>query len=194
MPRPRPACRTTTASRPCCRWRSPVPAGCWRCWFSACATAGSPMAPRLRHSWSRRDSSCIRASTRCARAGHSCRRWRKPPPVSLNSASSVAKEQYLLELERPSFNFGHARWREKEAEAADAAAWFAASPGRALLVDEKTLALCFAGTQSQALGRANRQHWFLVTGGAADDGCVTRGDLRRARLYIPPNASINSAR
>jgi 4-amino-4-deoxy-L-arabinose transferase-like glycosyltransferase len=104
------------------------------------------------------------------------------------------KEQYLLELERPSFNFGHARWREKEAEAADAAAWFAAGPGRALLVDEKTLALCFAGTQSQALGRANRQQWFLVTGGAADDGCVTRGDLRRARLYIPPNASINSAR
>ncbi len=104
------------------------------------------------------------------------------------------KEQYLLELERPSFNFGHARWREKEAEAADAAAWFAARPGRALLVDEKTLALCFAGTQSQALGRANRQHWFLVTGGGADDDCVSRGDLRRARLYIPPNASINSAR
>ena len=103
------------------------------------------------------------------------------------------KEQYLLELERPSFNFGHARWREKEAEAADAAAWFAASPGRALLVDEKTLALCFAGTQAQALGRANRQHWFLVTGGAADADCVARGDLRRARLYIPPNASINSA-
>lgn len=104
------------------------------------------------------------------------------------------KEQYLLELERPSFNFGHARWREKEAEAADAAAWFAAGPGRALLVDEKTLALCFAGTQSRALGRANRQYWFLVTGGAADDSCVAAGDLRRARLYIPPNASINSAR
>jgi hypothetical protein len=105
-----------------------------------------------------------------------------------------AKEQYLLELERPSFNFGHARWREKEAEAADAAAWFAASPGRALLVDERLLALCFTATQSQPLGRANRQHWFLITGGAADESCVARGDLRRARLYIPPNASINSAR
>jgi hypothetical protein len=32
-----------------------------------------------------------------------------------------AKEQYLLELRRPSVNFGHARWREKEQEAADGA-------------------------------------------------------------------------
>ncbi|HET7201952.1 MAG TPA: glycosyltransferase family 39 protein [Steroidobacteraceae bacterium] len=104
-----------------------------------------------------------------------------------------AKEQYLLELSRPSFNFGHARWREREQEAADAAAWFAAKPGRALLVDEKSRALCFAATQARALGRANRQKWYLVTGGAADPGCIGRGDLRRARLYIPPNASINSA-
>jgi 4-amino-4-deoxy-L-arabinose transferase-like glycosyltransferase len=104
-----------------------------------------------------------------------------------------AKEQYLLELRRPSYNFGHARWREKEAEAADAAAWFAARPGRALLVHEKTLELCFQGMQVQELGRANRTHWFLVTGGTVDAACAERGDLRRARLYIPPNASINSA-
>ncbi len=104
-----------------------------------------------------------------------------------------AKEQYLLQLQRPSFNFGHARWREKEVEAADAAAWYAAKPGRALLVHQKTLEICFRGMQAQELGRANRQHWFLVTGGPADPACVARGDLRRARLYIPPNASINSA-
>ncbi len=104
-----------------------------------------------------------------------------------------AKEQYLLELGRPSINFGHARWREKEAEAADAAAWFAAKPGRALLVHQKTLEICFKDTESQELGRANRQHWFLVTGGTVDPACAARGDLRRARLYIPPNASINSA-
>jgi 4-amino-4-deoxy-L-arabinose transferase-like glycosyltransferase len=104
-----------------------------------------------------------------------------------------AKEQYLLQLQRPSFNFGHARWREKEVEAADAAAWYAAKPGRALLVHQKTLEICFQGMQAQELGRANRQHWFLVTGGSADPACVARGDLRRARLYIPPNASINSA-
>ena len=104
-----------------------------------------------------------------------------------------AREQYLLELRRPSYNFGHARWREKEAEAADAAAWFAARPGRALLVQEDTLALCFQGMQTQELGRANRAHWFLVVGGTVDAACAERGDLRRARLYIPPNASINSA-
>jgi hypothetical protein len=104
-----------------------------------------------------------------------------------------AKEQYLLELRRPSVNFGHARWQEKEAEAADAAAWFAAKPGRALLVHEKTLAICFQGMQAQELGRANRQHWFLMTGGSPDPACIARGDLRRARLYIPPIASINSA-
>jgi 4-amino-4-deoxy-L-arabinose transferase-like glycosyltransferase len=103
-----------------------------------------------------------------------------------------AKEQYLLELERPSFNFGHARWQEKDAEAADAAAWFAAKPGRALLVHQKTLEICFRGMQARELGRANRQHWFLVTGGEADPACVARGDLRSARLYIPPNASIIS--
>jgi hypothetical protein len=45
-----------------------------------------------------------------------------------------AKEQYLLQLRRPSTNFGHGRWRSPGAEAADAAAWFAAKPGRALLV------------------------------------------------------------
>jgi hypothetical protein len=47
--------------------------------------------------------------------------------------------------------------------------------------------------QLQQLGRANRAQWFLVTGGTVDAGCAERGDLRRARLYIPPNASINSA-
>jgi 4-amino-4-deoxy-L-arabinose transferase-like glycosyltransferase len=104
-----------------------------------------------------------------------------------------AKEQYLLQLRRPSINFGHARWQEKAAEAADAAAWYAAKPGRALLVHQMTLEICFKGMQAQELGRANRQHWFLVTGGNADPACVERGDLRRARLYIPPNASINSA-
>jgi 4-amino-4-deoxy-L-arabinose transferase-like glycosyltransferase len=104
-----------------------------------------------------------------------------------------AKEQYLLELDRPSFNFGHARWREKDAEAQDAAAWYAAKPGRALLVHQKTLVICFNGMQAQELGRANRQHWFLLTGGTPDPGCIERGDLSRARLYIPPNASINSA-
>lgn len=102
-----------------------------------------------------------------------------------------AKEQYLLQLRRPSFNFGHARWREKEAEADDAAAWLAAQPGRALLVDHKTLELCFKDARAVAMGRANRAKWFLVSG-TADAACAARGDLAHARLYVPPNASINT--
>jgi 4-amino-4-deoxy-L-arabinose transferase-like glycosyltransferase len=103
-----------------------------------------------------------------------------------------AKEQYLLALRRPSVNFGHARWREKENEAADAAAWFAARPGRALLLDGKTRGYCFKDATATELGRANGQDWVLVTGGAADKACTSRGDLRRARMYIPPNASTNT--
>jgi 4-amino-4-deoxy-L-arabinose transferase-like glycosyltransferase len=104
-----------------------------------------------------------------------------------------AKEQYLLELRRPSVNFGHARWRERDQEAADAAAWFAAKPGRALLVDANVRKLCFGNAQVIDLGRANGERWSLVTGGAADAHCIASGVLRRARMYVPPNASINSA-
>jgi 4-amino-4-deoxy-L-arabinose transferase-like glycosyltransferase len=102
-----------------------------------------------------------------------------------------AKEQYLLQLRRPSVNFGHARWRDKEGEAADAAAWLAAAPGRTLLVNARARELCFGAADAIDLGSANRQHWFLVSGQAAPD-CVARGDLSRARLYLPPNASLNT--
>lgn len=104
-----------------------------------------------------------------------------------------AKEQYLLELRRPSVNFGHARWREREDEAADAAAWYAAQPGRALFIDTNVRKMCFPDAHIVELGRANSGQWLLVTGGAADAKCIARGDLRRARMYVPPNASINSA-
>jgi hypothetical protein len=102
-----------------------------------------------------------------------------------------AKEQYLLELRRPSFNFGHARWREREVEASDAAAWLAERPGRALLVERRTREACFAQAQAIDLGRANRQHWFLVSG-APDADCAKQGDANRARLYVPPNPSLNT--
>jgi 4-amino-4-deoxy-L-arabinose transferase-like glycosyltransferase len=104
-----------------------------------------------------------------------------------------AKEQYLLELRRATTNFGHARWREREQESSDAAAWYAAKPGRAVLLDKKARALCFSETQVRDLGTANGQHWFLVTSGAASSRCVAKGDLRRARTYFPPTASMNSA-
>ena len=102
-----------------------------------------------------------------------------------------AKEQYLLELRRPSVNFGHARWREREAEAADAAAWLAARPGRALVVERRSRDLCFGSAMAQDLGRANRQQWYLVSGVPNPD-CVRRGDSSRARLYLPPVASLNT--
>jgi 4-amino-4-deoxy-L-arabinose transferase-like glycosyltransferase len=103
-----------------------------------------------------------------------------------------AKEQYLLQLRRPSFNFGHARWREKSSEADDAAAWLAARPGRVLLVDQKTLGLCFKGARAERMGKANGSKWFLVQG-SPDAACAARGDLARARLYVPLNGSINTA-
>jgi 4-amino-4-deoxy-L-arabinose transferase-like glycosyltransferase len=103
-----------------------------------------------------------------------------------------AKEQYLLQLRRPSFNFGHARWREKAQEAADAALWLTQAPGRALVIDSKTRELCFKEAPGTDLGRANGDRWTLV-GGVADPACIARGDPSSARLYLPPNDSINTA-
>jgi len=111
------------------------------------------------------------------------------PFAELGLAS--AKEQYLLELRRPSYNFGHARWREREAEAADAAAWLAVRPGRALLVDQHAREACFSQADAVELGRANRQYWYLVSG-TPDPDCVRRGNHGVSRLYVPPNASLNT--
>jgi 4-amino-4-deoxy-L-arabinose transferase-like glycosyltransferase len=102
-----------------------------------------------------------------------------------------AKEQYLLELDRPTFNFGHARWREWQLEAADAAAWLAQDARRAVLMNRRTMDLCFSGASAVELGRANRQHWFLVSG-KPDPGCVASGDPSRARLYTPPVEALNT--
>jgi 4-amino-4-deoxy-L-arabinose transferase-like glycosyltransferase len=102
-----------------------------------------------------------------------------------------AKEQYLLQLRRPSVNFGHARWREKENEAADAAAWLAGRPDRAVLLDRKAREACFSEAQALELGRANRQEWFLVSGDP-DPDCVARGDSSAARLYQPGNVTVNT--
>jgi ABC-type transport system involved in cytochrome bd biosynthesis fused ATPase/permease subunit len=100
-----------------------------------------------------------------------------------------AKEQYLLQLKRPSFNFGHARWRERESEAADAAAWLAEDPQRGLVMDKRVRELCFKGAQAVDLGKANRQHWYLVTGNP-DPKCVAEGDRAAARLYAPPDEAF----
>jgi 4-amino-4-deoxy-L-arabinose transferase-like glycosyltransferase len=102
-----------------------------------------------------------------------------------------AKEQYLLQLRRPNVNFGHARWREREAEAADAAAWLAERPGRMLLVERRTREICFAQTDALELGRANRTSWSLVSG-TPDPHCVARGDPSRAISYAPPAKHLNT--
>jgi 4-amino-4-deoxy-L-arabinose transferase-like glycosyltransferase len=102
-----------------------------------------------------------------------------------------AKEQYLLELRRPSINFGHARWREREIEASDGAAWLVQRPGRALVMDRRAREACFPDADAVDLGRENRQHWFLVSGRAAE-ACVRRGDASRAILYLPPNVAFDT--
>jgi 4-amino-4-deoxy-L-arabinose transferase-like glycosyltransferase len=102
-----------------------------------------------------------------------------------------AKEQYLLELDRPTFNFGHARWREWKEEAADAAAWLAQDSRRAVLMNRRTMELCFRGASAVDLGRANQQYWFLVSG-RPDPACAASGDPSSARLYTPPVEALNT--
>ncbi|MGH8174683.1 MAG: glycosyltransferase family 39 protein [Steroidobacter sp.] len=94
------------------------------------------------------------------------------------------KEQYLLHATRPVVNFGHARWRELQREADDAAAWLAVDADRALLVDERYRTPCFSTATARQVGAANRTQWFLVRG-QANPECIARG-RRAARTYIPP--------
>ncbi len=95
------------------------------------------------------------------------------------------KEQYLMQLKRPTWNFGHARWREWEQEADDAAAWLAAGPGRGLLVDEFVRERCFKVAPVIEVDLVNSKDWVVVTGGANPD-CVARGHLEAALYYTPP--------
>jgi 4-amino-4-deoxy-L-arabinose transferase-like glycosyltransferase len=97
------------------------------------------------------------------------------------------REQYLLHLKRSVVNFGHARWREHNQEAYDAAAWLAAKRHRMLLVDLRVRELCFPMATAQDAGQANREQWFLVSG-SADAGCAAQGNLGAARTYTPPDS------
>jgi len=102
----------------------------------------------------------------------------------VNELGLVAySEQYLLQFKRPTFNFGHARWREWENEADDAAAWIAAAPGRALLVQDAALQRCFMHMTAQVIPEAN-ERWFLVQG-TPDFSCVERGHLQAVKRYQP---------
>ncbi len=104
-------------------------------------------------------------------------------------AWAAFKEQYLLQLDRPVVHFGHARWREAEQEAFDAARWLNEDPLHQLVVDATAMERCFAASHAQPLGSANRKQWFLVRGGGADPVCVHKGNSRAVFAYAPPRPS-----
>lgn len=96
------------------------------------------------------------------------------------------KEQFLLYLERPTVNFGHARWKEGPAEAFDAARWLAAAPDRVLLAPQSRLEPCFRASPRQAVGTASRERWWLVSA-PVDPDCVRRGSDGRVIEYANPS-------
>ncbi|HEY0686781.1 MAG TPA: glycosyltransferase family 39 protein [Steroidobacter sp.] len=97
------------------------------------------------------------------------------------------KEQYLLNVHRPIVHFGHARWREVDQEAADAALWLSGSDNRQLVVNEEMRQRCFAGTTSKSVGMANRFQWYIVRGKPSPD-CVARGKEAAVYHYGPPGS------
>jgi 4-amino-4-deoxy-L-arabinose transferase-like glycosyltransferase len=97
------------------------------------------------------------------------------------------KEQFLLYLERPTVNFGHARWKEGPAEAFDAARWLdGGSDRRVLLVPDSRLDPCFRASPRQLAGTSSRERWWLV-GAPADPGCVRQGSGARVIEYPDPS-------
>lgn len=95
------------------------------------------------------------------------------------------KEQYLLNVHRPIVHFGHARWREAEQEAADAALWLSGSEQRQLVVNDYARQLCFSDAVTQSLGNANRSDWFIVRG-KPNPKCVAQGNAVALYHYAPP--------
>jgi 4-amino-4-deoxy-L-arabinose transferase-like glycosyltransferase len=95
------------------------------------------------------------------------------------------KEQFLLYLDRDTVNFGHARWREGDAEAFDAARWLAGSEQRVLLVPEYFIEKCFGENPRQFAGESSDDRWYLVTGMPSSD-CVERGNPKQIIRYPTP--------
>lgn len=100
------------------------------------------------------------------------------------------KEQYLLNVHRPIVHFGHARWREADQEAADAALWLSGSERRQLVVNDYALELCFRDAKAQTLGMANRSEWFIVRGEPSAE-CVARGNPAALYRYAPPSNAVD---
>ena len=73
------------------------------------------------------------------------------------------KEQFLLYLDRPTFNFGHRRWREGPQEAYDAAAWLNVGKRSRIAHAGDQLKSCFEGLGTN-VGKSAGDEWFLVRG------------------------------
>jgi hypothetical protein len=97
------------------------------------------------------------------------------------------REQYLLTTRQPITHFGENRWAEGRREAADAALWLASDPRHVLVVNEWALQYCFARSQYEVLGLANRRDWFLVRG-RGDPACEAKGNPAAVFNYAPPAA------
>jgi hypothetical protein len=106
-------------------------------------------------------------------------------PADTDLGLLAYKEQFLLYLNRPIVNFGHARWREGSQEAFDASAWLNEAPGRTLLIPESALTPCFVSTSKQPAGESSGDRWVLVRG-EAEKSCADQGDRSRAIRYRPP--------
>lgn len=90
------------------------------------------------------------------------------------------KEQFLLYLDRPTFNFGHRRSFEGAQEAYDASAWVNAAPRRVLLVPENDMKPCFPADSPKA-GESSDEAWYFVR--SADADCARQGSASRAIRY-----------
>jgi len=71
---------------------------------------------------------------------------------------------------------------------ADAALWLSEKPKRQLVINDDARAAYFKSAPVKDLGAANRNEWFLVSGGA-DRSCVARGKPGAARYYLPPGGT-----
>ncbi len=107
-----------------------------------------------------------------------------PPDKTLGLVAY--KEQFLLYLDRDTVNFGHARWREGDAESFDAARWLSGSSERVLLVPEQFIERCFATAERRLAGVSSDDRWYLVSGQPAAD-CVERGNPSRVLRYAAPS-------
>lgn len=95
------------------------------------------------------------------------------------------KEQFLLYLDREIINFGHARWREGNAEAEDASRWLAADRvNRVLLVPEHLLAPCFKENTRRLAGESSDDLWWFVEG-LPQRECIARGNPSKVIRYQP---------